>query len=690
MRNTKRIAKVAVILMMATALTSIDVDLLQAQDKSVFNISGGNYNPPPVGHRNYFVGGVLPHVHWCLESLTHYFQTNGTYVPGIASDWELSEDYMTFTLTLRQGVKFHDGTELTAKDIVATFYSGLYLFKHRPWYFLENIEVVDDYHLIFHQSEPSDRVMFYALWHYQVVPYSQYGTFSDRVQAKIAEGYDIFTNEEQFQDLATELTDFRPEKAIGTGPYMEAEVTDVEIVLEKFDDFWKGVPPIDEVRLPRVTSADIATTMLLNGEIDWYWGTPTPEVLADLETKAFAQIMKITRPLGPSLYFNHRIYPLSVKEVRQAMAYAINRTELAYIHHPIGGIPEAYQVGGSSFYVPSVLSESFIDQYLEDFAYDYDPAMAEELLQGLEYTKGADGIYVTPDGTRLEFELLSAGNWLSPEATEAVSVMLEQVGIKANVRIIDATAMEASDGPFYLGNYEIAAYFGLASPSFLFEEMFIKYNLVFPGMGFPVMQSIPWLSEPVNVSALRQRMDLFPAEVTQAEMDELYAILTYVCGDQLPKIGLYTRPVIMMVNKQKFTGWPSPEDTLYWGSHASYAAHGRSYLFRWNMIMPLLQLTVSADPSEGGTTSPSPGTYTYAKGETVTFTAEPEAGFTFVKWELDGTEVGTSTTYAVTMDQGHALRAVFSAAPPPYELYAAAIIIVVVVAIIAVIYLRRR
>jgi peptide/nickel transport system substrate-binding protein len=68
-----------------------------------------------------------------LESLTHYFQNNGTYVPGIAEEWELSEDYLTFTLKLREGVKLHDGTEFTTKDVEATFYC-LYPRMDRPWY----------------------------------------------------------------------------------------------------------------------------------------------------------------------------------------------------------------------------------------------------------------------------------------------------------------------------------------------------------------------------------------------------------------------------------------------------------------------------------------------------------------------------------------------------------------------------
>ena len=689
-RVNKQVAMIFIAFLMLTA-TILPFPIAAQEEISVFN-DLANYDPPPIGHRNYFVGAnYLPHMHWVLESLTHYFQNNGTYVPGIAEEWELSEDYLTFTLKLREGVMLHDGTEFTTKDVEATFYC-LYPRMDRPWYFISEIEVVDDYNMIFHQSEKTDRVQFYVLWHYQYVPYSQYGQFSDRVKAKIAEGYDIFSNPEEFEDIKNELFDYRPDEAIGTGPYKEQSIAETEIVLEKHEDFWNGVPPIDEIHIKNVKSPDVAWSLRLAGEVDWMWETPTPEQLDELETKPFAELIKIARPMGPAIYFNHRIFPLNVKEVRQAIAHAMNRTELAYIQYPIGGVPEEYITGGSSAYLPVVVNQSFMDEYVTNFRYEYDLGQAEEILDDLGYTKGADGIYVTPNGTRLEFELLSAGDWLVAEATEAIAAMLEQVGIKCNVRIIDPGVMAAPEGPFYQGNYEICAFFGIGGHAFIFEEALIKYNLVYPGCGFPVMQSVPWLPEPVNVSALTQRISLFPAEVTQTELNEIYAILVYVWGDQLPAIGLFTRPVIIMLNKQKFAGWPSPEDAIYWNSLSSYAAHGRSYLFRWFMLKPLLQLTVSVEPSEGGTISPTAGTYSYMKGETVTFTATAASGYNFDAWELDGVQVSTSTTYAVTMDTSHTLEAAFSSIPvppPPYELYAAAIVIVVVVIVVAVYFLRK-
>jgi len=74
-------------------------------------------------------------------------------------------------------------------------------------------------------------------------------------------------------------------------------------------------------------------------------------------------------------------------------------------------------------------------------------------------------------------------------------------------------------------------------------------------------------------------------------------------------------------------------------------------------------LTISA--TDGGTTDPSPGSYTYTAGASVTVTAVPSSGYTFNRWELDGANVGAANPIAVVMDRNHSLRAVFSAVTPP-------------------------
>jgi len=71
------------------------------------------------------------------------------------------------------------------------------------------------------------------------------------------------------------------------------------------------------------------------------------------------------------------------------------------------------------------------------------------------------------------------------------------------------------------------------------------------------------------------------------------------------------------------------------------------------------------ETTTGGTTNPTPGTYTYAAGTQVQVTAIPSNGYIFDHWELNGTNVGTTTTYTVTVNANYVLKAFFKAAPTP-------------------------
>ncbi|MDH7607626.1 MAG: PKD domain-containing protein [Candidatus Bathyarchaeota archaeon] len=79
----------------------------------------------------------------------------------------------------------------------------------------------------------------------------------------------------------------------------------------------------------------------------------------------------------------------------------------------------------------------------------------------------------------------------------------------------------------------------------------------------------------------------------------------------------------------------------------------------------VITYTLKIETTAGGTTNPAPGTYTYAAGSLVQVTAIPSSGYIFDHWELNGTNVGTATTYTVTMNNNYNLKAFFKTAPTP-------------------------
>jgi len=79
----------------------------------------------------------------------------------------------------------------------------------------------------------------------------------------------------------------------------------------------------------------------------------------------------------------------------------------------------------------------------------------------------------------------------------------------------------------------------------------------------------------------------------------------------------------------------------------------------------VITFTLKIETTTGGTTNPAPGTYTYSAGTQVQVTAIPSNGYIFDHWELNGTNVGTATTYTVTMNANYVLKAFFKTAPTP-------------------------
>lgn len=659
-----------------------------AQEEKITFVDYARYNPPPVGHFNFFVSGFIGPLAngFVLEPLTHYFRMNDTFKPGIAVSWEVSEDYKYLKVALRKGVKWHDGKEFTAMDV----YANLLLHGVRetsypfPFVYIKEVKMPDDYTIEIYMDKPSTSLAFAILWHFDYVPYHQYKDIVDKIISRMKEtGKSPFDDPKAFKDIRDELLNFKPKKIIGTGPYKLVKITESEIILEKFKDYWNGEPLIDEVVFKRITSQDILMGLILKGQLDWYWGTPTPEELKAIEDTGIYEAIRIIRPLGPALVFNFRKYPLNIKEVRQAMAYAINRAELANIEWPIGGIPDEYLVGFANVYIPQWLNESFRSKYLERWKYEYNPSKAEQLLQQLGFKKGADGIYVTPNGTKLEFNA-AFSTWLKPETAEALANQLAKVGIKLNIRMYDSATYSAEDGIFNTGQFDIGV-IPHASPSFSFANTLVTQKLRWVSHGFynyPELWKVPWSDKPINITELADKLD---EPLPEKEIRNYVATLTYVQGENLLWIHLFTRPVIILLNKQKFTGWPTSMD--YWNSLASYAARGKSYLFRWYMLKPIIKLTIEA--TTGGSVTPAPGVYKHTKGEKVTVKATPEQGYVFEKWELDGSEYSKSPTVTITMDKSHKLRAVFKKQQPPIALYVGAILLILII-LVAIFWFYKK
>ncbi|MEW6400986.1 MAG: ABC transporter substrate-binding protein [Chloroflexota bacterium] len=322
-------------------------------------------------------------------------------------------DDKTLEVKLRQGVKFHDGSQMKADDVVFTFeriikpdaieYPQVHTSQRKglieP---LVSIEKKDDYTVIMHFKGPWPPAM-QLLVHQQIVSKA----YVEKVGTK---------------GLV--------EKPMGLGPFkfVSAKTGLEEVVLERFDDYYGGAPglkPVDKACVSRVVFRSIPETStrvaaLLAGEVDIITEVPAEFVdtfkkVSGLQVKTVAG----TRPLWMEM--NVKQAPFDNVKVRQALNYAVDKNLI--VNKIFNGL--AQPLGG-----PLSPLNNFADPNLKPHPYDQDKAL--DLLKEAGWTKGADGMLIK-NGKPMSFVIDAIESTRS--LAEALAGLYREVGIDASVRI---------------------------------------------------------------------------------------------------------------------------------------------------------------------------------------------------------------------------------------------------------------
>lgn len=329
-------------------------------------------------------------------------------VGDLAELWEISPDGRTITFYLRRGVKWHDGVEFTAEDVMFGFktitdpktptaYSGDYLE-------VERAEVLDRYTFRVTYREPFAPGL--ASWTNLVV-----------LPKHLLQGKDI-----------TKSPLVR--RPIGTGPYRFKEWrTGEKIVLEANPDYFEGRPYIDRFIYRIVPDPATMFLELKAGSIDWMALTPL-QYTRQTSSPQFQQEFRKYKYL-PFAYtylgYNLRHPLFRDKRVRQALSYAINKEEIVkVVLFGLGVVATGPYKPGTWYYNPHVKR------------YPYDPKRARQLLKeaGWRDTDG-DGI-LDKDGQPFQFTvLLNWGNTSRLKTAEIIQWRLKQVGIRMKIRVLE-------------------------------------------------------------------------------------------------------------------------------------------------------------------------------------------------------------------------------------------------------------
>lgn len=219
--------------------------------------------------------------------------------PALAESWDISEDQLTWTFHLREGVTFHDGSEFASEDVVYSYNRIIDEELSNAWKFtsIETIEATDDLTVEITLAQPTPNLL------------SNLGGFKGMaiVEQENVESGDITI------------------APIGTGPFSVAEyVSGDHISLEANPDYWGGAPELAGVQFEFISEPSTALASLRAGEIQWTDVIP-PQQVEELEGDDSLELGVTPSTDYWYLALNEDNAPWDDVRARQAIAYAIDR-----------------------------------------------------------------------------------------------------------------------------------------------------------------------------------------------------------------------------------------------------------------------------------------------------------------------------------------------------------------------------
>ena len=306
-----------------------------------------------------------------------------SFEPALATEWTESEDGLTWTFQLRDGVTFHDGSSFEAQDVVASYTRIIDQELANAFRFatVEEVAAPDETTVELRLSEPTPNLL------------ANIGGFKGMsiIPSEAVEGADLNAN------------------PVGTGPFRFDSQGPGGITLTAYPGYWGEGPFVDGVEFRFIAEATTALTELQTGEVDWTDNVP-PQQVSSLQDGG-----DVTLETTPSvdywyLSMNYDVEPFDQVPVRQAVSYAVDRE----------AVNEAATFGTGTVNQTAIPETSF---WSSDYApYSYDPDRARQLLEEAGVSDLSMGLMVTDEFPQ------------TVQAAQVIAANLGEVGIDVEIQ----------------------------------------------------------------------------------------------------------------------------------------------------------------------------------------------------------------------------------------------------------------
>ncbi len=470
------------------------------------------------------------------------FDKNLNLVPGLAESFEINEREGSYKFVLRSGVKFVDGVELTAEDVKFTFENIVPTYtSFGPLYFSKTkVTVVDSRTVIIKPEKflPGVQMpLFAAVDTTAIFP------------KHVLEGKDFLKS------------DFITTKPIGTGPYkMVAWVKGSYIELVKNEGYWdKGRPYLDKIVIRFISDPTALIAALKRGELNYVFRGIPYEAVEDLKKDLSLNVIPSERPpYIAALWINVKSDPLSDVKVRQAIAYALNKTDITL--KATFGVSEP---------VDYMIDPAVVPPSPDIFKYEYNPALAEKILDEAGYKKGADG-------KRFSIEVLTrTGEADEQIIAQLVRDQLAKIGIEVNIKTVDFATYLSLQEKF---EYQMATVKYWIAPMWTYQ----LFHSSWIGKG-PFTNNFQYSNPRVD-----NLLDLWLEESDPARQVVYLQKVEDILSRDLPLITLYKVKWVNVVSKSIFSNdipvgkwvfWDPLIDTYYMAQQTTTPAPTDSSLY---------------------------------------------------------------------------------------------------------------
>ncbi len=355
----------------------------------------------PHDTNDYISGMVNLHLYNRLVRMN----SQGQIEPDLAMSWEVSADGLEWTFHLRRGVRFHDGTPVTAEVVKASFdrirldTSGK--LRSSVYNFLCGVEVVDEYTV-------------------KLISCEAFGAFLPNISSVLNGGI--------VNPAAVERAGDRYSRnPVGTGPFRLVEwVPGDRIVLERNPDYYEpGVPTIDRLVFRIVPEAATRMIMLQTGEVDAIYPVQMTDI-ARLRSQPGVALRTGLKNQVLFLSLNQTYEPFKDVRVRLAINHAINLPlVIGRLYSGAATVPDSYVSSVTIGYSPTG-------------TYQFDTDLAKRLLDEAGWVPGPDGIRYK-NGQPLRFvAYVPRGRYpMDVELAQAIQGFLRAVGIDMQLNILE-------------------------------------------------------------------------------------------------------------------------------------------------------------------------------------------------------------------------------------------------------------